>query len=159
MKNLAFIFIILLVTTSCRQLKMLTPGTTTNNESILQETVRDTIILFTADSSYFRAFLECDSANQIIMRELENIQGKKVRQDIVYRNKILTVQAKIDSQAVYIALKDRYQKSTDKEVVVQQVVKKIYPKWMVILSLIGSLAIGYLLFKVGMKVKKLLTLV
>lgn len=159
MKQLALILIILLVTTSCKQLKLLTPGTTTENENIVQETIRDTIILFKADSSYFRAYLECDSANRIIMSTLENVQGQKVRQDIIYRDKILTVQAKIDSQAVYIALKDRYQKSTDKEVVVQEVVKKIYPKWLIILSLIGSLAVGYLLFKAGMKIKKLLTLV
>ena len=159
MKQLAFILIILLVTTSCKQLKLLTPGTTTENENIVQETIRDTIILFKSDSSYFRAYLECDSANRIIMSTLENVQGQKVRQDIIYRDKILTVQAKIDSQAVYIALKDRYQKSTDKEVVVQEVIKKIYPKWLIILSLIGSLSVGYLLFKAGMKIKKRLTLV
>lgn len=159
MKQLALILIIVLVATSCKQLKLLTPGTTTENENIVQETIRDTIILFKADSSYFRAYLECDSANRIIMSTLENVQGQKVRQDIIYRDKILTVQAKIDSQAVYIALKDRYQKSTDKEVVVHEVVKKIYPKWLIILSLIGSLAVGYLLFKAGMKIKKLLTLV
>ena len=159
MKKITFLIALVVVLSGCKQLKLLTPGTTTEIENIVQETIRDTIILFKADSSYFRAYLECDSANRIIMSTLENVQGQKVRQDIIYRDKILTVQAKIDSQAVYIALKDRYQKSTDKEVVVQEVVKKIYPKWLIILSLIGSLAVGYLLFKAGMKIKKLLTLV
>jgi hypothetical protein len=156
MKKIVVIaLLVMFLVSGCKQLKLI-PGITTDNQTVITETVRDTIILFKADSSFFRALLECDSNRQIILRQLDNVQGNKVKQDIVYRNKILTVQAKVDSQAVYLSLKDRYQQNTKNEVIVKEKIVKVYPKWMLFLALIGAGLLAYLGYKIFIRLKKIL---
>ena len=111
------------------------------------ETVKDTTIYIT-DEAYFRAYLECDSMNRVVIKELENKAGKLIKQDVKYIDKYITVQAEIDSQAVYISWKETHDIKKEKEYVNVEVVKKVYPKWLIMAI---ALTILYLLFNIWRK--------
>ena len=63
-----------------------------------------------ADSAMLRALIECDSLGQAHIRELLRYRsGQRVEPpQVEIRDNVLTATARIDSQAIYLALKDRY---------------------------------------------------
>ena len=74
------------------------------------ERIRDTVVKIEADSAMLRALIECDSLGQAHIRELLRYRsGQRVEPpQVEIRDNVLTATARIDSQAIYLALKDRY---------------------------------------------------
>lgn len=74
------------------------------------ERLRDTVVRVEADSAMLRALIECDSLGQAHIRELLRYRaGQRVEPPRVeIRDNVLTATARVDSQAIYLALKDRY---------------------------------------------------
>ena len=46
---------------------------------VIEREVRDTIVTIAPDSASIKALLECDSAGSVLIKELEEAQGKNVK--------------------------------------------------------------------------------
>ena len=96
---------------------------------VIRETVRDTIVIIQADNSLLRALLECDSLGQVRMKELLDYEaGDRLKPpDVDITDNVLTAKAQIDSLAIYLQLRDRYEKHStartqaDKEIITVEV--------------------------------------
>lgn len=115
MKRTTFLMLLLaIITVGCAPAKK-TVTTSTNNKVdsiIICETVRDTIVTVQADSSTLKALLECDSLGQVRMRELlEYKAGERTQPpQVIIHDNVLTASSKVDSVAIYLTLKDTYEK-------------------------------------------------
>lgn len=145
LQDIIKINILIILLCSCSATKKIENKTEIKTEYI--ETVKDTTIYIT-DEAYFRAYLECDSMNRVVIKELENKSGKIIKQDVKYIDKYITVEAKIDSQAVYISWVETHNIEKEKEFVNVEIVKKVYPKWFIIAIILSIL---YLLFNIWRK--------
>lgn len=76
------------------------------------EKLRDTTIWLPPDSALLEALIECDSAGQAQLRKIVALQaGRKLQAPSVQlKDNRLTAGCRIDSQAVYATLKDRYER-------------------------------------------------
>lgn len=94
---------------------------------IVRETERDTMILVTADSSWLKAWLECDSTGQVIMKELIAYQkGENVGvPDVEINDNVLTARVKIDSFGIFLTLRDKYETITTARVETIETVKEV----------------------------------
>ena len=144
MKNILLILIILLFG-SCATTKKIETITEIKTEYI--ELFKDSTIYIT-DEAYFKAFLECDSLNHVVIKELENKAGKLIKQDVKYIDKYITVEAKIDSQAVYISWIESHDIQKEKEYINVEIIKKVYPTWFIIALIVACL---YFIFNIWRK--------
>ena len=118
MKNIYIIIGILLCLSSCRVTRdrcnqLYPPVVTHSSDTVVQvkETVKDTTIYIPADEASLTALIECDSLNQVVIRELKNEVGKRtsIKLQTERNNKVLAAMLKcnVDSQGVYITFKIR----------------------------------------------------
>ena len=112
---------IALLLTSCGARKKLTSSTATERteHTIVRETVRDTLVRVAADSSLIRALVECDSLGRATLKQLLEYQGGerlKPPQIDIDANNVLTATASVDSLAIYMQLKERYESHNTAEV-------------------------------------------
>ena len=116
--------------TGCKQLQPVVEQTTTNERIVtVTETLRDTTVIVKADTASVRAFLKCDSLNQVVMSELEIVKGRKVNPEVKFKYGILEVTMPVDSEAVYISWKERHETVTDSTKVSKVTVLKEKPPW------------------------------
>jgi hypothetical protein len=54
-------------------------------EVVVEREVRDTIVTIEPDSASIKALLECDSAGNVLIRELEETQGKNIALELLLR--------------------------------------------------------------------------
>lgn len=116
--------------TGCKQLQPVVTQTTTNERIVkVTETLRDTTVIVKPDSASVRAFFECDSLNQVVMRELEIVKGRKVTPIVKYIDGVLKITMPVDSEAVYISWKERHELVTDSIKVSKVTTVKEKPPW------------------------------
>lgn len=124
--------------------------------TVVNEVVRDSIIQVPADSSFIKAWFECDSLNQVIMTELENQSGEKIEQKVSLKAGRLIVTAQVDSQAVYLCWKERHDSTvvTQAKIKEVEVIKVVYrkPKW---LKALAGLGLGSVVLVILIFIKKL----
>lgn len=139
---------LVLGSTGCKQLQPVVSQTTTNERIVtVTETLRDTTVVIQPDSAFVKAFLECDSLNHVVMRELVIANGRKVAPEVKFKYGVLEVTMPVDSEAVYIAWKERYVQVTDSTKVSKVTVVKEKPPWYKkILNNAISALIGVVLF-------------
>jgi hypothetical protein len=79
-------------------------------EVVVEREVRDTIVTILPDSASIKALLECDSAGNVLIRELQEAQGKNVKLQLSLEqasgNGVVTVECKQDSLERVIALQN-----------------------------------------------------
>ena len=56
-------------------------------EVVVEREVRDTIVTIQPDSASIKALLECDSAGNVLIKELQEEQGKNVALEMALKNK------------------------------------------------------------------------
>lgn len=144
MKNKILIILIILFS-SCAVSKKIETKIETKTEYI--ELVKDTTI-YIEDMAYFRAYLECDSVNNVVIKELENKAGKLIKQNVKYIDKIIYVEAKIDSQKIYISWVETHNIEKEKEYINVEIIKKVYPTWFIIALIVACL---YFIFNIWRK--------
>lgn len=115
MKNLLISLFFIALVSSCRPVYHVTSQsqTTSDTTETIQATTRhiDTIIYILPDSAFLTLLAECDSSNQVIIKELRNRVGERTQ--IKYRTIRQTdtlkiyIQSKIDSAAIYLQFKAR----------------------------------------------------
>jgi hypothetical protein len=115
MKNLLIGLFFVAMVSSCRPVYHVTSQsqTTSDTTETIQATPRqiDTTIYSLPDSAFLTLLAECDSSNQVIIKELRNRVGERTQ--IKYRTIRQTdtlkiyIQSKIDSSAIYLQFKAR----------------------------------------------------
>lgn len=128
MKRL-LLFIICACLCACATQVPLTNTSDTNR--VEREIIRDTTVIVKADEAQVRALLECDSLNRVIVRELEQAQGERIKPTVTRAPVqtdagalLLTVDCKEDSLQYEVQIRDRYieqLKSTHTEVAVKYI--------------------------------------
>jgi lipoprotein len=141
-----YIIILILFFASCTR-TIYVPNTTT--ETVV-ETLRDTVVEISPDSSLLIALLECDSAGNVLIDRINELQAGKrlLPPQIDIKDNILTATAKVDSLSIYLTLKDRYRESaTSQTIIVNKLTKFqrtcVWGFW-VLVVLIGI----YMIFKI-----------
>ena len=132
----AYIIILILFFASCTR-TIYVPNTTT--ETVV-ETLRDTVVEISPDSSLLIALLECDSAGNVLIDRINELQAGKrlLPPQIDIKDNILTATAKVD----------RYRESaTSQTIIVNKLTKFqrtcVWGFW-VLVVLIGI----YMIFKI-----------
>lgn len=134
---------------SCRPCKEIS---TYNSDTLVF--YRDSTIVIPADSVFISAYFDCDSTNKVVMSELEVLKGRKVIPLVQFRDHVLTVDCKVDSQKIYMNWKERY--TSTEQVITNTIVQKVKPKWLVLLAYAGSIA---LLLVLGLIISKVVKIV
>lgn len=133
MKSLTILLVVLLVM-SCRPCKEVSRVEYRNDTTVV---VRDSTIIVPPDSAWFRAMLSCDSANQVVISELEFHKGKKVSQTVVFRDRYIKVVAGVDSTRMYERWREKYVRNTAGSVEMKTIEKIVYPRWLVAMAVFG----------------------
>lgn len=76
-RRIVFTAILALCAVSCRVQRPIT--TSEESETVIREVVRDSIIKLPADSAWLKAWLECDSAGNVLMQSLSVQQGDRTQ--------------------------------------------------------------------------------
>jgi len=101
-----FILVALYFTTSCKVTEYL-PGDTVRIENI--KTVRDSIVFTKIDSAGYDLLFECDSNNQVILKEFNEYKTKGFKTSFTFKDNRLQLKALIDSLGILHRIIDNYQ--------------------------------------------------
>lgn len=128
-------------------------------EILVERTITDTIVTIAPDSASIKALLECDSAGNVLIKELEEVQGKNVSLALALKNlkgkhATLSVDCKQDSLEKVIALKDETIKELSNNKQVETIEVKYIPEVVKWLAWIGGAAILYVLLRIALWVYK-----
>lgn len=126
-------------------------------EVLIERTITDTIVTITPDSASIRAYLECDSAGNVLIKELQEVQGKNVSLALALKNlkgkpATLSVDCKQDSLEKVIALKDETIKELSNNKQVETIEVKYIPAFVKVFAWIGGGACLLVLIWVVLKV-------
>lgn len=123
MKKLFIFLIIIFSISSCTLFKPAFIDST--HDSIYIETYKDTTI-FLNDSTYFQAYLKCDSLNNIMLGELSQSSGSLIEQEVIYKNNYIYIRNRLDSTKLNFQLKNKIEKVDN--IVIKNIVKYQIPK-------------------------------
>lgn len=90
---------------SCRSSRLTT--TQTSDSVRIIERWRDTTIYEQPDKAWLKGWLECDSAGQVLLRELEIERGKNITPNIKIVNDTIYVECKTDSLELVLRLREQ----------------------------------------------------
>lgn len=123
-------------------------------EVIVEREVRDTIVTIAPDSAIIKALLECDSAGNVLIRELQEEQGKNVKLQLSLEqasgNGVVTVECKQDSLERVIALQNEKIKELSNNKQVETVEVKYIPDVVKWFAWIGAFFVVFYLVKIGL---------
>ena len=131
-------------------------------EVVVEREVRDTIVTIAPDSASIKALLECDSAGNVLIRELEETQGKNIALEMALKNKqndkgesagaTLEIDCKADSLQMVIDVQNEHIRELNDIISKQREEIKYIPDIVKWLAWIGCAAILYVLLWVVLKV-------
>ena len=112
-------------------------------EVLVERTITDTIVTIAPDSASIKALLECDSAGNVLIKELEEVQGKNVSLALALKNAkgkpaTLSVDCKQDSLEKVIALKDETIKELSNNKQTETIEVKYIPAFVKVFAWIGG---------------------
>ncbi|MFI3263549.1 MAG: hypothetical protein R3Y26_11690 [Rikenellaceae bacterium] len=141
----------------CKSVQPIVIENRTTDSVFVHEHVRDTIVELQRDSSTLKALIECDSiGNAHILRILELENGSRlVAPSISISDNILQSTAKVDSQAIYLALKDTYTTQVKETVVTQVREVNVLSWWQKLWCTLGKVLSGIILIYVLMGLLKI----
>lgn len=122
-----YVIILLLFLAGCRTSKPVIYEHVVTKDSVVY-VVRDTTIIAPADSSHIKALLECDSLGNVLIKQIENMQGRlNARQNLTIQDNVLEADCICDSMSIYATLRDRHQTTTTAKTVYVEIEKEL--KW------------------------------
>ncbi len=94
---------------NCREKYPCDIGINTEKVVTIKEIVRDTIVFTAPDKGVAMALLACDSLGKVYIRQIIDLKavGKSTKPDIQIHDNIIKVVVPVDSQAIYITLRNR----------------------------------------------------
>ena len=129
-------------------------------EVLVERTITDTIVTIAPDSASIKALLECDSAGNVLIKELQEVQGKNIALALALKNSkkgkpaTLSVDCKQDSLEKVIALKDETIKELTNNKQVETIEVKYIPDFVKWLAWIGAATILYVVLRIALWVYK-----
>jgi len=159
---IAVILIIFIVITaiiilnSCATKKVLETTTTsqTKTDTVFihkKETLHDTVVKLKADSTYFEAYIECDSNNKAFIRRLSDLStGVRVRTKIVFKHDTLKIKSLVGEDSIKVYWKDYWENQYREKINTtisdhNKEVKKSGSFWSALKWIIGALVVGFVL--------------
>ena len=125
-------------------------------EVIVEREVRDTIVTIAPDSASIKALLECDSAGNVLIKELEEAQGKNVALQAQLKNTnkgtSIVIDCKQDSLERVIALQNEKISELNNNKQTETIEVKYIPSFVKWLAWIGAGAILLVVLWVVLKV-------
>ena len=125
-------------------------------EVVIEREVRDTIVTIAPDSASIKALLECDSAGNVLVKELQEAQGKNValQAELKQTNKgtALVVDCKTDSLERVIALQNEKISELKNNKQTETIEVKYIPSFVKWLAWVGAGAILLMVLWVVLKV-------
>ena len=125
-------------------------------EVVVEREVRDTIVTIAPDSASIKALLECDSAGNVLIRELQEAQGKNVKLQLSLEqasgNGVVTVECKQDSLERVIALQNEKISELSNNKQTETIEVKYIPTFVKVMAWIGGALSLLLLLWVVLKV-------
>ena len=125
-------------------------------EVLVEREVRDTIVTILPDSASIKALLECDSAGNVLIRELQEAQGKNVALQAQLRNTnkgtAIVIDCKQDSLERVIALQNEKISELNNNKQTETIEVKYIPSFVKRLAWIGAGAILLVVLWVVLKV-------
>jgi hypothetical protein len=129
-------------------------------EVVVEREVRDTIVTIQPDSASIKALLECDSAGNVLIKELQEEQGKNVALEMALKNKqsdkgesagaTLEIDCKADSLQMVIDVQNEHIHELN-DIISKHVEEiKYIPDIVKWLAWIGGFALLYVLIRIGL---------
>ena len=154
----SWIFLVLIFLVGCKTPKPVVQ--TEVKEVVVEREVRDTIVTIAPDSASIKALLECDSAGNVLIKELQEEQGKNVALEMALKNKqnnkgesvgaTLEIDCKADSLQMIIDVQNEYIHELNDIISTQVEEIKYIPDIVKWLALVGAGAILYVLIRVAL---------
>lgn len=123
-------------------------------EVVVEREVRDTIVTIAPDSASIKALLECDSAGNVLIKELQEEQGKNVKLQLSLEqasgNGVVTVECKQDSLERVIALQNEKIQELSNNKQTETIEVKYIPNVVKWLAWIGAFFVVFYLVKFGL---------
>lgn len=150
MKRALLISLFVVLFLGCRPIRTTVTSNTDTDTLII---VHDSIVIHPADSAFINAYFECDSLNRVVMNELEVIKGRKVKPVVEYKDQVLYVYVPVDPEFDTLRWIESHTRSNSaiNTNTIEQV--KVYPKWIIMLAVIGCMALVLIVLKVASKLK------
>jgi hypothetical protein len=125
-------------------------------EVVVEREVRDTIVTIAPDSASIKALLECDSAGNVLIKELQEAQGKNVALQAQLKNTnkgtAIVIDCKQDSLERVIALQNEKISELNNNKQTETIEVKYIPSFVKWLAWIGAGAILLAVLWVVLKV-------
>lgn len=125
-------------------------------EVVIEREVRDTIVTIAPDSASIKALLECDSAGNVLIKELQEEQGKNVSLQAQLKNTnkgtALVIDCKQDSLEKVIALQNEKIQELNNNKQTETIEVKYIPAFVKVMAWIGGALTLLLLIWVVLKV-------
>jgi hypothetical protein len=131
LQSYALTVLLVCLLNSCNTIRYVPVEKTTETKTEIVEVVRDTTIYIPPDQATLKALLECDSTGQILIKQVETLQGKlNAKANIRIVDNTIIADCICDSLNIYMQLKDRYQTTTVNitETKIQMIEKEL--KWL-----------------------------
>lgn len=124
-------------------------------EVVVEREVRDTIVTIAPDSASIRALLECDSAGNVLIKELTEAQGKNVSLALALKNlkgkpATLSIDCKQDSLERVIALQNEKISELSNNKQTETIEVKYIPEVVKWFAWIGAFFVVLYLVKIGL---------
>lgn len=133
----------LLIVQSCRTPQPIVQ--TEVKEIWVDRVITDTIVTIAPDSASIKAYLECDSAGNVLIKELQEVQGNNVSLALQLKNSqkgkpvgTLSVECKQDSLEKVIELKDETIKELSNNKQTETIEVKYIPAFVKVFAWIGG---------------------
>lgn len=125
-------------------------------EVVIEKEARDTIVTIAPDSASIKALLECDSAGNVLIKELEEAQGKNVALQAQLKNTnkgtAIVIDCKQDSLERVIALQNEKIQELNNNKQTETIEVKYIPDFIKWLAWVGAGAILLAVLWVVLKV-------
>jgi preprotein translocase subunit SecF len=125
-------------------------------EVVIEREVRDTIVTIAPDSASIKALLECDSAGNVLIKELQEAQGKNVALQAQLKNTnkgtAIVIDCKQDSLERVIALQNEKISELNNNKQTETIEVKYIPSFVKWLAWVGAVAILLVVLWIVLKV-------
>jgi hypothetical protein len=112
--------------TGCTRTVYLTKTVTDSTVTSVRYIPRDTLIFLPPDSAAVQMYLECDSTGQVLLRQVETLNGQLIEARAALTNNVATVSAAVKPAATVEAtitdrITDTERRHTEAEVTISEV--------------------------------------
>jgi hypothetical protein len=127
MKNsLLFTATCLLLSAGCTRTVYVTKTVTDSTSTTVHYITRDTLIQLPPDSAAVQMYLECDSTGQVLLRQIETLNGQLIEARTGLANNVATVIAAVKPAAtVEATLTDRTAETTHRRTEAEVIIKEV----------------------------------